>query len=247
MPVNILSIKLAFPKQVYILAPGYNGCKKYGKIPADCFVIAVNKGIMIPRVRKHIWLAEDVGLVEQEWFIERAGRLMREMNYLYEPYATPVFDDGELYHHFPGVQYVYTSGKMLGKSPKWRITKTVLRGGLTIACKAMQLAIQKGSRDIIFCGVDMQGRRYFDDTETESGHIRDEETQHRRASKCGASARRRWMCQLLLNDKRQLFLTFFAKPLDKRQFLCFNVGSTFSSFRRNVRFSIARHHPTRQV
>ena len=69
--VDILSIQFILPKRVYILAPGFEGREHFHRIPDDEFVIAVNGAIMIDEVpNKHIWMAEDTGLMDYPWFCE---------------------------------------------------------------------------------------------------------------------------------------------------------------------------------
>jgi len=175
MPHNILQLKfnLNLPKAVYILAPGWNGRDSYKRIPADAFVIAVNKAVTIPGVHKHIWMAEDMGLVQAHpWFVKLANKLISENNPLLEPSPTPVFGEGKPTEMFPNVLYSYPSGPSMSMRPKYQINPNYLRGGCSIASKALQLAVIKGVKRVVLVGVDMHGRKYFDGTETASTMIK---------------------------------------------------------------------------
>ncbi len=178
MALDILEINFKFPETVHILAPGLEGKSHWNRIPPDAFVIAVNYGIMIPRAQKHIWMAEDSSLPKlYAWFRDAAKDYIAKGYLLDEPYPTPVFDSGYMYEHFPNVPYTYNSGPHLSyQAPHYHpfaIIPGLLRGYCTISAKAIQLAIQKGAKRIVLCGVDMRGKMYFDETVTESGYVKE--------------------------------------------------------------------------
>jgi len=180
MAIDILTTDHVFPNTVYILAPGYEGRKQYDRISDDAFVITVNKGFQIPNVHKNLWLAEDVGLLSfQPWFADAVRGVIAERNELMAPETTVVIDSGKMFTLFPDARYVYNStpsylnfGRNIGDGTgPYEMIPGCLRGRATISSKAMQLAVKKGAKRIILCGVDMQGDKYFDGSITKSGHI----------------------------------------------------------------------------
>lgn len=173
MPQNILEVDFKMPETVYILAPGLNGRDVYDRIPGDGFVIVVNKGVMIPQVQKHLWMAEDFGLIDHcPWFVVVANIYIYADVPIEKPLPTPVFGQGKMTKQFPDVPYSYPSGPSMGHHPSFRINPNYLRGGATISCKALQLATIKGAKRIVLVGVDLHGRKYFDGTETASTLIK---------------------------------------------------------------------------
>lgn len=173
-PPDILAHDSIFPPVVYILAPGRLGVSGYPLIPIDAFVICVNYAVSIPSVHKHIWLAEDKGLQEftelHPWFKGAAKKYIDMNAPLFEPSPTPIFDSGVLFQLYRNVPYIYHSGTSMGHRPKYQMDRGRLRGGCTISCKAVQLAVQKGARTVVLVGVDMMGNQYWDNRETQSGH-----------------------------------------------------------------------------
>jgi len=177
MAIDILTTDHVFPDTVYILAPGWEGRNEYGRIPGDAFVITVNKGFQIPDVQKHLWIAEDLNLLPlQPWFADTVREVIAQQNDLMAPETTPVFDGGKMYDIFPDLAYIYRSGPHLSyPAPHYHpyaIIPGLLRGYCSISSKAIQLAVQKGAKRVILCGVDMWGKMYFNEEVTESGRIR---------------------------------------------------------------------------
>jgi hypothetical protein len=169
---DILKTEFRAPNTVYILAPGWNGRLVFDKIPEDAFVITVNKGVTVPAVQKHIWLAEDMGMITlHPWFDKFAKDLIRFNNGIMKPRPTPVFGKGKMTERYPDVPYYYEPGTTLGYRPNWQPQPGVLRGGATIASKALQLAVHKGAKRVVLVGVDMKGRKYFDGTKSISTMI----------------------------------------------------------------------------
>jgi len=168
-PTDIFATELRFDKTepVYILGTGPNGAAHYDKIPAHSWVIAVNKAIEIPGVHKSIWLCADGSLPEKEWFKKAAREyIASEYELMDRNNPTPVFDSGKLAQEFKDVRYTFRHGKSLLEDGHYCINGE-LRCHATIACQAVQLAYLLGSRNIILCGVDMYGEKYFDGTETD--------------------------------------------------------------------------------
>ena len=70
---DIFNSDFTLPPSVYILAPGWNGTEHYKDIPADAYVIALNKAVLIPaayRVKWKIsaWLVFDCNAPLQDWW-----------------------------------------------------------------------------------------------------------------------------------------------------------------------------------
>jgi len=167
-PTDIFATGLHFDKTepVYILATGPNGAAHYGEIPAHAWVIAVNGAIDIPNVHKSIWLCADGTLPDKAWFRKAVNEyLASDYDLTDRENATAVFDSGKLAGMYD-VRYTFRHGTSL-LSDADHCTPGELRCHATISCQAVQLAYLLGSWNIILCGVDMEGEKYYDGTVTD--------------------------------------------------------------------------------
>jgi len=169
MAIDILKSGLSLREEtVYVLGSGPNGIPHYESIPRDAFVIAVNQAIEIQGINKSIWLCADGMLPEKEWFQRNAKELLAANNPLEDvTLPTPVFSEGVLLNSYPEVPYHFMHGRTLVKQP-WGCEEGVLRGGATIGSQAVQLAYLLGCRNIILCGIDMHGEKYFNGSDTDN-------------------------------------------------------------------------------
>jgi len=162
---DILQLDWKFPSdEVYILAPGPNGKAHYDRIPADAWVIGVNKAIMLrEQAPISIWLCADGTLPKQKWFVSEVNSIIQNNSPLSDSHiTTPCFDAGALLRMYPDVPYHFRHGQALRKSPKFAPEQGVLRAGGSISAQAVQLAYWLGAKRIVLVGVDMAGGTYFD-------------------------------------------------------------------------------------
>ena len=150
---------------VYIVGTGPNGRKHYNEIPHDAKVIVVNAAINVMGIPKMLWMCEDSTLPTQTWFQDAVARkgYTDELDNRYCP--TLVFADKKEMNRFGTPFYFTNDGFIKGRgNPHGKIIMGKTFGGGTIACRAMQIAIQLGATRIILCGIDMHGSVYFDET-----------------------------------------------------------------------------------
>lgn len=151
--------KLDLTERIYIVAPGKNGVKHYGKLDPDCFTIIVNKACEIPLARRDLWMVADPTVYNLKrgivpWFaegVESCGEIA-------------CFDSGALLDYFKDVRYTHEWGPEITDEFIEPIENRML-GGLTISGRALQMAYWLGAKEIILCGVDLSGSLYFDDTD----------------------------------------------------------------------------------
>ncbi len=153
------------PGPVYIVGSGPEGLGHYDSIPVDAATIALNSMVNHGRAWSY-WVAFDHRIVEMDWWgtftpPEATTRLYsaRLANRLFSPGAGDfprVVAPHYVFSYMPGI----TAGSFVDGSPL--LMAGVLRGGMTVAGIAMQLAIHGGARDIVLCGVDMYGTGHWD-------------------------------------------------------------------------------------
>ena len=149
---------------VYIFGTGPNGKDHYGRVPANSWIIGVNKAINLQEPIS-IWLCADGTLPKQEWFTKSAEYVISQKFILDDHHRpTPCFDAGTLLKAYPNVPYYIIHGHTLRESPPFAPEEGVLRSGGSISAQAIQLAYWLGAKRIVLVGVDMAGKTYFDDT-----------------------------------------------------------------------------------
>lgn len=168
--LNVLDpdmVNLQLTGTAYIVGSGPNGVPAVDTIPYDACTIALNSMIKYPRVWDW-WIAFDHRIVEMDWWqwIEPPAvttRLFsaRLANRLFAPGAG---DDPRIIR--PDCVFNYLPGVTLSSFEPGNayplLMPRVLRGGMTVAGIAVQLAIHGGAREVVFCGVDMEGTGHWD-------------------------------------------------------------------------------------
>lgn len=155
------------PHTVYIVGSGPNGKPHFDSIPYDACTIALNSMIKYPRVWDW-WIAFDHRIVEMDWwqvvdvpYATTALFSSRLLNRLRWPDANDdprVIDPDCYFEYLPAV----TLSSFAPDSMYPLLMPRVLRGGMTVAGVAVQLAIHGGAKEVIFCGVDMEGTGHWD-------------------------------------------------------------------------------------
>ena len=123
--------------------------------------IALNKAALF--VKGDYWLCAAPGLLHEQWFKDRMDDWFGYDDTLRVFYAQPIFLTGPLTYAYPDVPYTFNEGGDVKEGDPCRFG--VLKYGVTVAGRAIQLAYLKGIRDITLVGVDQRTRLYFDSTE----------------------------------------------------------------------------------
>jgi len=153
--VDLFQSEFTLPRRVCIVAPGPNGRAHYGNIPADGYVIAVSKAVLIPSIRPKLWLMNHAN---QDWFpsaeagfhgIRVFGAGIRT--------ARPDLATGRTIY-----TYDVPEGQ-LEERVIWPVEGHIRHGGTVSGC-ALQLAFNFGAREILLCGLDFSGPFYWDGT-----------------------------------------------------------------------------------
>jgi uncharacterized Rossmann fold enzyme len=153
--------------RMYIVAPGKNGAEHYHELDPSCFTIIVNKAIQLPLARRDLWMIADPTVYNLKrgvvpWFAEGMARHT----------DIACFDShAHLPEYFKAVKYTHEWAEEIN-TQFIEPTKNRMHGGITISGRAVQMAYWLGAKEIVLCGVDLEGHRYFDDTErgTEAQH-----------------------------------------------------------------------------
>jgi hypothetical protein len=151
--VDIFQSGLRLPPKVCIVAPGPNGRGRYREIPADCYVIAVSKAVLIPSIRPQLWMMNHT---HQDWYrqADAAFHGVRVYGDLASSQVSP--PEGETW-------YSYTAEGSLRPDRVEPIDGCIRIGG-SVTGGALQLAYNFGARLILLCGADMSGDDYWDGT-----------------------------------------------------------------------------------
>jgi hypothetical protein len=157
--LDVFAAGFVFPKRVCVLAPGPNGVPHYARIPADAYVLAVSRAVLIERLRIDGWMMQGRG---RSFYREgerrfRGVRLFRR-EFVERGEAVAPVDGFERYSF--AVQR--TPRGAMGDYSTLALARERLVGGSTISGNAVQLAHLCGAREILLCGVDMSGDAYFD-------------------------------------------------------------------------------------
>jgi hypothetical protein len=161
---SVFESDLRVPARVCVLAPGPNGLGRYADIPAEFYVIAVSKAVLIPEVRPRIWMMNHV---HQTWY-RNADRAFRGIRVFHADAAAQTdllaglgCDTGDHYFSFTTPSGPCGLDEPLGLDTFVPVDGCIRNGG-TISAGAVQFAYNFGAREIILCGVDMSGDGYFD-------------------------------------------------------------------------------------
>ena len=149
---DIFNSDIEIPPRVYVVSPGPNGADHFRKIPDDAFVIATNKAIEAP-IKTNLWLSCEPGVKLTPWF-QRNIEANKHLGCFWSKY---------LYKDYPDIPYTCEYGPPL-RPHSFECIPGVLRSRATIASEAFQMAYMLGAKEIILCGVDIMGNKYFDFT-----------------------------------------------------------------------------------
>ena len=149
---DILNADITVTDDVYVVSPGPNGKKHYGKIDNDAFIIVSNKAIEIP-VKADLWISCEPGVKLTDWFNDNV-EANKHIGCFWSHY---------LYKDYPDIPYTYEFGPPL-RPDSAECIPSVLRSRATISAQAVQLAYLLGAKRIIMCGIDIMGKKYFDAT-----------------------------------------------------------------------------------
>lgn len=177
--VDVLKKGLILPERVVILGSGPNGRVGYNKIQTGDCVIALNGAINCP-VPITIWAAMDPTLFRQEYFVSAMRKLYEakldfSMEAIGKGYVVPVMEYSSVAAHFPWVVCTF----QLQRFPIMSMQDVSLqkpgklRVGCTVAGAIVQLAYLCGVRTVVFCGIDMFGSIYWDNSEHRRPERRD--------------------------------------------------------------------------
>ena len=158
------------PEKVCILAPGPNGKPHWSRI--DCPVIAVNYAVHIElpthlpgqdgAEKRHpeMWLAADWWAIKTDWFLPvdktYKGIRLFSVGLISKRPANSIQADWS---------FRFTAGKQcvmpLG-SGQYTPHPSEFRPDGTSSCLAIEMAARFGTREIMVCGADFRGGRYYD-------------------------------------------------------------------------------------
>lgn len=158
---DIFASDFRFPARVCILAPGPNGREHYADIPPDTYTIAVSKAVLIPDVNPAVWMMNHV---HQDWYPDANCGFhgIRVFAYQAVMQAQAKHDQQpQTDRDSPDYYFIPPSDDFLD-DPVQEPVAGVIRFGATVSACAVQLAYNFGARDILLCGVDMEGDGYFD-------------------------------------------------------------------------------------
>ena len=153
--VDVFQSDLSLPSRVCIVAPGPRGFGHYRRIPKCVCVIAVGKAVMIPGVRADVWMMSHA---HQGWF-ETANRSFSGLRVFGDVALKdrPEVADLPDCYGFKPIEPVLDPDEVLP------IDGVIRCGGTTLGC-AVQLAYNFGAEEILLCGADLSGDRYWDGT-----------------------------------------------------------------------------------
>ena len=155
--VDVIESGLRLPRKVCIVAPGPNGRGHHERIPADFQVVAASKAVLIPGLRPAIWIMTHS---DQPWFAEanRCFQGVRLFSYDAALHAASALEGTpDCYYFVPPHDSFLEPGRR-------HLQDGVIRYGGTVSACAIQFASIFGAAEILLCGVDLSGDRYFDGT-----------------------------------------------------------------------------------
>ncbi|MDC8005422.1 DUF115 domain-containing protein [Aureisphaera galaxeae] len=162
---EILSSGITFGPKVCIVAPGPNGVAHYDAIPQDFTVIAVNKAMLIDGLEPDWWV---IAHCDTQWFRE-ADRKFRG-NRIYRDVTVPEITETALKNSENRI-YEYKTAEELLQADKVLPVQGYIRKGASVSAVSVQLAYNLGAAEILLCGVDMSGNKYWDKSENEDPNV----------------------------------------------------------------------------
>ena len=150
-------------KTVTVLAPGPNGKPYWDKLRG--LRIVVNKGVEIP-TETDFWLVTDWWALKTEWFYKHHDSYPGARIYS-EGLVTKLpeyIEDPKMPHWFVKLVDGRDCVKPLGTGMYENVPGRLRPDG-TVAGSAVELALKCGAAEIVLCGVDMEGDKYYDGDE----------------------------------------------------------------------------------
>ena len=152
------------PSKVCIVAPGPNGVPHYKRL--RWFTICVNYAITIPKLpRRDLWIVADKTGIEKDWFQGADNEFDGDRIFSEKIEKARITTRGykRIYHAQYVFQYEPLSQCPLpsGRGPYYVIPDR-LRGDGTTAGMAIEFAARFGAEEIVLCGIDMSGNKYYD-------------------------------------------------------------------------------------
>jgi hypothetical protein len=157
----VLSSGLTFPRRVCIVASGPSAAATHLAIPPDFHVIALNKAVLLPGLRVDAWMMNQLTSDSLPYYAA-ASRAFPTGPRIFR-LATAVAARAE--HVGRGDCHWFLARQAPEEqldADRDRPAGTCIRSGGTVTGCALQLAFALGANDILLCGVDMHGDRYFD-------------------------------------------------------------------------------------
>jgi radical SAM protein with 4Fe4S-binding SPASM domain len=158
--VDIFKSDFRLPPKVCIVAPGPNGKEHYRKIPANFYIIAVNKAVLIPEVQADVWMLNHITENVQRWYSEADATFNGIRIFRYS--AAVTMPPSRIKEGYYFRTLTAPTEQLNPNRPK--SIDGVIRSEGSIAGCAIQLAYNFGASEILLCGVDMSGDGYWDGT-----------------------------------------------------------------------------------
>jgi hypothetical protein len=162
---EIFSSDFRFPEKVCLIAPGPTAIDSLPLIPVDFARLAVNKAVLIPGAKANFWVMNQLTRNSLTYFTEAdkmfAGtRIFRlPTAWLSRKQVAP--RDRDRCFWFMALQ---SPGECITDNSFPPLSRCV-RSGVTVAGCALQMLAALGASEILLCGLDMFGNRYWDGSE----------------------------------------------------------------------------------
>ncbi|GAB5400984.1 MAG: hypothetical protein Aureis2KO_25690 [Aureisphaera sp.] len=155
----------SFGKKVCIVAPGPNGADHYHRIPEDFSIVAVNKAVLIENLKPDWWvLAHN----DTYWFPEADEYFTG--NRVYRDVLVPEITK-TAFTRSPERIYQFETAEDSLQPDKVLPLKGFIRKGASVSSLSVQLAYNLGATEILLCGVDMSGNKYWDNSENKDPSV----------------------------------------------------------------------------
>jgi len=159
---DILKSNVKFPEKVCILGSGPKGKKFYDKIPKDYTVVAVNRAVLIPSIKPDIWIMNNLNSSNMAWFL-KANKNFKGLKIFRKDTS---LNYGNAKYYFDALS---SSEDQLSEKDFRPIDGKVRSKGTVAGC-AIQIAYNLGAKEILLCGIDMSGDKYWDGTANQAKH-----------------------------------------------------------------------------
>jgi len=150
------------PEYVTIVAPGYNAHDRMGLVALDSYRIAVNYGITMP-VKSDCWIVADWHGIKRAWW-KRADTGYHG----FRIFSIGMAERCDVWDDATGLVFDFVHRRKVERSYKEERPglKDLFRPDETTVGIAIDLACRFGAKKIDLLGVDMQGKLYYDGSES---------------------------------------------------------------------------------